>query len=673
MERVKNRVQEEMQRLRREIERHDHLYYILDQPEISDTEYDTLFRKLQRLEADYPELCTPDSPTQRVGAPLTGRFALATIIHSLPMLSLSNAFNEAEIRAFDRRVQQEVKESEITYVVEPKLDGLSVELIYRDGRFVQGATRGDGINGEDVTANLRTIKSIPLHLHKLHGKIPPLVAVRGEVYIDRADFDRINQQRQREGLSLFANPRNFAAGSLRQLDPNVTAMRRLKIFCYDIGNSEGITVETQHDLLISLSHLGLRVNRLYRICRGIDAVISFYQQLENERDDLPYETDGVVIKVDNFSYRRVLGTVSRSPRWAIAAKFTAKEGITSVKDIRVRVGRTGVLTPIAILEPVRIRGVEISHATLHNEDEVRRKDIRIGDSVVVQRAGDVIPKIIRPLINLRGSTERFFIMPTQCPHCNAAITRIAGEAAHRCTNISCPARIKESISHFVSKSGLDIVGFGFHLVDQLVEKGIVKRVSDIFHLTQHQLSGLERMGEKSATKLITAIEESKRVPFVRFLFAMGIPFVGEHTAATIADYFRDLKHFLMATDEELRQVPGIGPRTAAGIIAYLKQPANKQVIDELLAAGVIITERERLLEELAGKRFVFTGTLQSMTRAEATAKVNDVGGRVASSVSTDTDYIVVGKNPGAKYQQAINLKITLLTEADFIALITENE
>lgn len=668
---MKNTVQEEIQWLRREIKRHDHLYYILDQPEISDAEYDVLFRRLQQLEADYPELCTPDSPTQRVGAPLAGRFV--TVTHSLPMLSLNNAFDEAEIRDFDRRVRQEVKQSEIAYVVEPKLDGLSVELIYRDGLFVQGATRGDGINGEDITANLRTIKSIPLHLHKLHGKTPPLIEVRGEVYIDRADFDRINEQRQQDGMSLFANPRNFAAGSLRQLDPKVTASRRLKIFCYDIGHVEGLTVETQYDLLRILSHLGLRVNQLYRICRGIDAAISFYRQLERERDDLPYETDGVVIKVNDFIYRRVLGAVSRSPRWAVAAKFAAEEGTTSVKDIRVRVGRTGVLTPIAILEPVRIRGVEISHATLHNEDEVRRKDIRIGDRVVVQRAGDVIPKIIRPLVDHRSGTEQLFTMPTQCPSCNEVITRTAGEAAHRCNNISCPARIKESISHFVSKGGLDIDGFGFRLIEQLVNRGIVNKVSDIFYLTQKRLSELERMGEKSATKLITAIESSKRIPFSRFLFALGIPFVGEHAAETLAGHFRDLSHFLTATEEELCQVSGIGPHTAAGIVSYIQIPANRKVIDELLAAGVSIARKQQQTGGLVGKRFVFTGTLQTMTRAEATARVKGVGGRMSSSVRIDTDYIVVGESPGAKYQQAIDLEITLLTEADFIALMTEHE
>ncbi len=668
---MKNTLQEEIQRLRREIERHDHRYYILDQPEISDTEYDGLFRRLQRIEADYPELCTPDSPTQRVGAPLPSRFTTATVVHSLPMLSLNNAFDEAEIKNFDRRVQQEVKQSEITYVVEPKLDGLSVGLIYRDGLFVQGSTRGDGIHGEDVTVNLRTITSIPLHLHKLHGKIPPFIEVRGEVYIDRADFERINQQRRQDRMPLFANPRNFAAGSIRQLDPKVTATRRLKIFCYDIGHVEALTVKTQHDLLRFLSQLGLRVNRLYRICRGIDAVISFYRQLEKERDDLPYETDGVVIKINDFIDRRILGTVSRSPRWAIAAKFTAEEGITLVKDIRVRVGRTGVLTPIAVLKPVRIRGVNISHATLHNEDEIRRKDIRIGDRVVVQRAGDVIPKIIRPLVDHRSGAEQLFAMPTQCPSCNGVITRTVGEAAHRCRNISCPARIKESISHFVSNGGLDIDGFGFRLIDQLVKRGIVKQVSDIFRLTHKKLSELERMGEKSAAKLIAAIEASRRIPFSRFLFALGIPFVGEQAAETLAGHFRDLNHFLIATEEELRQVPGIGPRTAAGIIAYIQ--TNRTVIDQLLAAGVIIARREQLPGGLVGKRFVFTGALQTMTRAEATARVNGAGGGVSSSVRIDTDYIVIGENPGAKYQQAIDLKITLLTEADFIALITENE
>jgi len=670
---VKKMAEAEIQRLRCEIEHHDYLYYVLDRPEISDTEYDKLFRRLQQLEADYPELCVPDSPTQRVGAPLTGRSASATITHSLPMLSLNNAFDETEIRDFDRRIQLTVNESEITYVVEPKLDGLSVELIYRDGLFVQGSTRGDGIIGEDVTANLRTIKSIPLHLPRLHENTPSLIEVRGEVYIDRADFNQINQERQRDGMALFANPRNLAAGSLRQLDPQVAASRRLKIFCYDIGRIEGFTVETQHDLLKFLLHLKLRVNPLYRICQGINAVISCYRQIEQERNGLPYETDGVVIKVNDFNYRRILGADARSPRWAIAAKFAAEEGITLVKDIKIRVGRTGVLTPIAILEPIRIRGVEISHATLHNEDEVRRKDIRIGDKVVVQRAGDVIPKIIRSLHDQRSGTESLFVMPTNCPNCNEVIRRTVGEAANRCNNISCPARIKASIAHFVSKGGLDIDGFGIQLIDQLVERRIVKRLSDIFQLTQQKLAELERMGERSAAKLIAAIEASKQVPFSRFLFALGIPFLGAHTAETLASHFLNLNHFLMTTEEELSQVPGIGPRTAESIINYIQRSeANRKVIDELLAAGVIITRKAEQRGKLYGKRFVFTGTLQ-MVRAEAVARVHAVGGRVSSSVLIDTDYIVVGENPGTKLQRAIDLKIKVLTEVEFKELLTKNE
>ncbi|RLE36755.1 DNA ligase (NAD(+)) LigA, partial [Candidatus Acetothermia bacterium] len=458
-------VRAEIEELREKIRYHNYLYYVLDRPEITDAEYDALFRRLQELEAQHPELITPDSPTQRVGAPPAEGFA--TVTHAVPMRSLANAFSADELREFDQRVRKILGVDTVTYVAEPKLDGLSVELVYRDGLFVQGSTRGDGVTGEDVTANLRTIRSVPLRLRPLDGRVPPLIEVRGEVYIDKADFVRLNKEREAQGLPLFANPRNLAAGSLRQLDPKVTASRPLKIFCYDIGRVEGIEIRTQEELLQTLPKLGIRTNPLYQVCHGIKEAIEFYERMREMREELPYEADGIVVKVNDFASRQILGELARSPRWAIAGKFPAAQGITKVKDIIVQVGRTGVLTPVAILEPVRVRGVEISRATLHNEDEVKRKDVRIGDTVIVQRAGDVIPEVVRPLPERRTGTEREFRMPDRCPVCGSKVVRVPGEVAHRCPNISCPARIKESILHFVSKGGFDIDGIGAKLVDQL--------------------------------------------------------------------------------------------------------------------------------------------------------------------------------------------------------------
>lgn len=659
----------EIEELRETIRRHNYLYYVLDKPKISDAEYDALFRKLQELEEAHPNLVIPDSPTQRVGAPPAQGFATAT--HAIPMRSLANAFNVDELRDFDRRVCKLLDAAEVTYLAEPKLDGLSVELVYRDGLFVQGSTRGDGVNGEDVTLNLRTIRSIPLRLQNPGRRVPSLLEVRGEVYIDKEDLTRLNRQREKEGFALFANPRNLAAGSLRQLDPRVPASRPLKIFCYDIGRAEGIRIKTQEKLLEVLVELGVRVNPLYRLCRGIDEAIAFYEQVKEAREGLPYEADGVVIKVNEFASRRTLGEVSRSPRWAIAGKFPAEQGITKLKDIIVQVGRTGTLTPVAVLAPVRVRGVTISHATLHNEDEIRRKDIRIGDTVVVQRAGDVIPQVVRSLVKRRTGEERSFVMPDTCPVCGSRVVRYKGEVAHRCLNLSCPARIKESILHFVSKGGFDVDGLGAKLVDQLVDKGIVKRVSDIFHLDRDTLIGLERMGEKSASNLLSALEKSKLIAPPKILFALGIPEVGEHTAGLLAEAFEGLQELIEATEEELCALPEIGPRTATAIVDFFANQPNKDMILELLDAGVKIAEvsKKASAHTLEGKRFVLTGRLGSMPRGEAGERIKRLGGKVSSSVSLRTDYVVVGENPGAKADKARELGVAILTEAEFLTLL----
>jgi len=659
---------QEIERLRAEIERHDYLYHVLNRPEISDTEYDRLFRRLVELEEEHPELVSPDSPTQRVGAPPAEGFA--PVPHSVPMLSLANAFDEEEIRDFDRRLREILNVDRIRYVAEPKLDGLSVELVYRDGVFVRGSTRGDGRVGEDVTANLRTVRSIPLRLRTTNGPPPPLLEVRGEVYIEKEDFRVLNERRAEAGLAPFANPRNLAAGSLRQLDPAVTASRPLKAYFYDIGRTEGISITTQAELLSVLPRLGLRVNPLYRVCDGIDEAIAFYQELQEERDRLPYETDGVVIKLDDFASRRLAGEVSRSPRWAIAAKFPAEEGITRLIDIEVSVGRTGVLTPVAILEPVRVRGVEITSATLHNADEIERKGIKIGDYVIVRRAGDVIPQVVRPLPERRTGQEREFRMPRKCPACGSEVVRLEGEVAHRCLNASCPARIKQSILHFASKDGLDIDGLGEKAVDQLVDKGIVTRLGDLFRLDRERLIPLERFGEKSAENLLSSLEAAKSPTLSRFLFALGIPGVGSHIAEVLATRFDTLERVMDATLDELTAVPEIGPQTAEAITRFFANPENEMTIRDLLAAGLTIRPaRPTGKGPLAGKRFVLTGALDSMTRSEASSRIKERGGQVSSSVSRNTDFVVVGRDPGAKAERARELGVTTLTEEEFLRLL----
>lgn len=663
----------EIEHLRQEIEHHNHLYYVLDRPEIPDAEYDALFQRLTQVEFEHPELVTPDSPTQRVGsAPADG---FTTIQHSVPMLSLGNAFDEDGLRDFDRRVRAILDTDEVTYVAEPKLDGLSVELIYREGAFSQGSTRGDGRNGEDVTANLRTIPSVPLRLHTDDRIVPDLVEVRGEVYIDKADLLALNVRREEDGLQPFANPRNLAAGSLRQLDPRVTAGRPLKIYCYDVGRIEGIAIESQAELLTRLPALGLRVNPLFEICVGIESAIAFYRRLMEKREDLPYETDGIVVKVDDFATREAAGTVSRSPRWAIAGKFPAQQGITRLTDIVVSIGRTGILTPVAVLDPVRVHGVEITSATLHNEDEIERKGVLIGDTVVVQRAGDVIPQVVKPLPEHRTGDERPFTMPKTCPACGSNVVRFEGEAAHRCLNTACPARFQQSILHFVCKGGLDVEGLGHKLVRQLVEKGLVTSLADLFRLDRETLVGLERFGPKSADNLLAALDAAKDVPLSRFLFALGIPEVGDRAAEILADAFGSLDRLIEATEEVLTALPEIGPKTAAGIVGFFRNKENRTTIAGLRDVGLRVTAtsmRERA-GPLAGKRFVFTGTLSAMTRSEAGEHVKALDASVSSTVTRATDFVVIGKNPGSKADKARDLGVPQLAEAEFLSLLEQHD
>ncbi len=663
------KAKQEIERLRREIERHNHLYFVLDRPELTDAEYDALYRKLLDLEAEHPDLVSADSPTQRVGsAPAAG---FSSVRHSIPMLSLGNAFDEDGLRDFDRRIQALLDIQTVTYVAEPKLDGLSVELVYRRGVFEEGSTRGDGRNGEDVTVNLRTVSSIPLRLREIDGSVPRLLEVRGEVYIDKSDLRALNEHREEEGMAPFANPRNLAAGSLRQLDPRVTAGRPLKLYCYDIGRVEGLAIASQAELLDVLPALGLRTNPLFEVCEGIDPAIAFYRRLMEERGTLPYEADGTVIKVDDFAARATAGNVSRSPRWAIAGKFPAQQGITRLADVLVSVGRTGVLTPVAVLEPVRVHGVEISSATLHNMDEIERKGILIGDTVVVQRAGDVIPQVVRPLTEHRTGDEHAFEMPKMCPSCGSDVVRLDEEVAHRCLNAACPARFLQTVLHFVSKGALDVEGLGTKLAAQLVETGLVTSLADLFRLDREALIGLERLGPKSADNLLAALEAAKDVSLDRFLFSLGIPEVGGRAAEILAEELGSIDRVVAADEEQLIGLREIGPKTASGIVEFFRNEANRQTLAALRAAGLRIASTQTAGHEgpLAGVRFVFTGTLDSLSRSEAGRRVKALGASVTSSVSGATDYIVIGENPGSKARKAAELDVTRLTETEFLGLL----
>ncbi len=558
-------VRARVEALRAEIRRHDYLYHVLDRPEITDAEYDRMFRELVDLEARYPELVVPDSPTQRAGAPPAAEFR--PVPHALPMLSLQNCFRDEELVEWHDRVRRLLGEERVEYVCEPKLDGLSVELVYEDGVFVVGSTRGDGRVGEDVTANLRTIRQLPLRLFPVNGSVPRLLEVRGEVYMEKAAFLRLNEERARRGEPEFANPRNAAAGSLRQLDPAITARRPLKLFCYHVGRVEGIEIRSQAQLLTTFPSLGLPVNPRWKLCRDLPEVRAYYRELLAQRDEVPYATDGMVVKVNDFSQRERLGEIARAPRWAIAYKFPAEEAVTRVREIVVQVGRTGALTPVAHLDPVEVSGVTVSRATLHNEDEVRRKDVRVGDWVIVRRAGEVIPEIVRTLPERRTGEEQEFRMPELCPACGGPVVRPAGEATHRCENLSCPARIKEAILHYASRRAADIQGLGEKLVDRLVETGLVARISDLYRLRREDLLAVERMGEKSAQNLLEEIERSKGMSLGRLIFALGIRHVGERVAEILAERFPSLEALSHAPVEELTALRGVGPQMSGWIPA----------------------------------------------------------------------------------------------------------
>ncbi len=666
----------EAERLRAEIRYHNYRYYVLDDPEISDAEYDRLMRRLQAIEEAYPSLVTPDSPTQRVGAePME---AFAQVRHRVPMLSLENAVDHEELKAFDERVRRFLGVTDpIEYTVEPKIDGLAVELVYEHGKLVVASTRGDGYVGEDVTQNVKTILSVPLTLdsYKEARAIPELLEVRGEVYMDIAAFEELNRQRIRQGLPPFANPRNAAAGSVRQLDPRVTAKRPLNIFCYGVGEVRGASFETHMEMMICLQEWGLRVNRPHmRVCPDIDQVIDYCEALEDKRSEFPYEIDGAVVKVNRLDFQARLGEKARSPRWAIAYKFKPSQETTRILKIEVQVGRTGALTPVAHLEPVEVGGVVVKRATLHNEDEIKRKDIREGDTVIVQRAGDVIPEVVKVITSKRTGKEKPFSMPSNCPVCGASVEKRPGEVVVRCPNPKCPAKLREALKHFVSKGAMNIEGLGEKIIDQLVERGMVKDPSDFYSLRKEQLLSLDKIAEKSAQNLLDAIERSKRTTLSKFIYALGIRHVGEHVAEILSRHFQSIDALAQASKEELESIPEIGPEIADSIISFFQDPQNTALVDRLLEAGIRPEPppgpaQEASLLPLKGKSFVLTGTLKGMTRSQAKERIKALGGSVASSVSSKTDYLVVGESPGSKLQKAKELGVEILDEDSFLKML----
>jgi len=665
MDAVRQRIKE----LREAIEYHNYRYYVLDDPEISDAEYDRMMRELEKLEKDYPELRDPNSPTQRVGAPPLEEFE--TVTHNIPMLSLANGQNEIEVREFDQRVKRFLAiDGDIAYVAELKLDGVAVELVYERGNLVVGSTRGDGVNGENITQNLRTIRTIPLALMGKAVSVPERLEVRGEVYMEINGFKELNKKREASGEPLFANPRNAAAGSLRQLDPSVTASRPLHIFFYGLGEVVGYTVKTHWECLNVLPQWGLRVNPLVRRCRDIEETIGYYEEISHQRETLPYEIDGVVIKVDDLALQSRLGVISRNPRWALAYKFKPKQETTKILKIIPQVGRTGAITPVAVLEPVRVGGIEISRATLHNQDEIDKKDVRIGDTVVVQRAGDVIPEVVKVVGSKRTGREKRYHIPDTCPVCGADVVRLKNEAAHRCIGLSCSAQLKGRIKHFASKRAMDIDGLGDKLVAQLVDRGMIKDVADLYHLSKQDLAGMERMADKSAQNILNAIERSKKKPLAKFIYALGIRHVGEHLSEVLANELKSLFIFFRITEEELLAIKEVGPELAQSVVRFFKDQRNREVLEKLLEAGLTIVEPGvDKTAKLGGLTFVFTGTLESFTRDEAKDMVESLGGRTASSISKKVDYVVAGEDPGLKYERAKRLGIKILTEKQFREMV----
>ncbi|MBC8175349.1 MAG: NAD-dependent DNA ligase LigA [Candidatus Marinimicrobia bacterium] len=667
-------IQDRIEELKEKIERHNYLYYVLDNPEISDAEYDVLMRELLNLDSQHPELITPDSPTQRVGAPPLKEFG--TITHRIPMLSLENAMNESEIRAFDERVKRGLdSQDKVTYVAESKLDGLAVELIYEEGIFVSGSTRGDGYTGEDITQNLRTIRSIPLRLIQEQLPAPSLLEIRGEVFMEKAGFKTLNEQRLKDEEPPFANPRNAAAGSLRQLDSSIAAKRPLKIYCYGLGQVEGATFMTHWKALIQLKKWGLPVNPHVHLCKGIEETIDYYKTWQEKRDELPYDIDGIVIKVNDFSKREQLGIRTRSPRWAIAGKFKAKQATTVLEDIEASVGRTGAITPVAHLKPVNVGGAVVSRATLHNQDEIDRKDIRIGDTVLIQRAGDVIPEVIKVILSKRPPETKPFVLPDECPVCGDRVIRSKGEVVIRCQNIACPAQVKGRIEHFASKRAMKIEWLGTKLIAQMVDTELIHSFADLYYLNKEDILSLERMAEKSAGNIINSINTSRGTTLFQFIYGLGIRNVGEHLAQVLAQEFGTLDDLMSATYDQLHSIDEIGPIVADSIVNFFASHENRRVIQQCWDGGVKLELPDLVEREtssfFANKIFVFTGTLEKFTRYEAEDMVERFGGRATKSISKKTDYVVAGPGAGSKLRKAQELGITTLTEEEFLEMAGE--
>ena len=659
--------------LRRQLEHHNYRYYVLDDPEVSDAEYDRLLHELKAIEADNPDLITPDSPTQRVGA--TPVSELQEVVHTTPMLSLDNAFTDEDLINFDRRVRERLEDVEqIEYVAEPKLDGLAVSFRYEGGKLVQAATRGDGMKGEDITHNVRTIKSVPTHLR---GKAPDVLEVRGEVFMLLAGFKAMNQRALERGEKVFVNPRNAAAGTIRQLDPRLAATRPLDVFFYGVGEHGKWKMPPRHsEVLEQLREWNLKVSPLTKVVQGVEGCLEFYRDIGEKRGSLKYEIDGVVYKVNRFAQQRELGFVARAPRWAIAHKFPAHEENTIVRDVEFQVGRTGALTPVARLEPIFVGGVTVSNATLHNMDEVQRKDVRIGDTVVIRRAGDVIPEVVKVIVERRPKNAREVVMPKQCPICASAVEREEGEAVARCTGgLFCPAQRKESLRHFAGRRAMDIDGLGAKIIDQLVdaEPPLVHSPADLYNLTAEQFADMERLGEKSAKNLVAALEKSKKTTLARFLYALGIRDVGEATATALANYFGSIEALQDADEAAIQEVPDVGPIVAAHVHTFFQQPHNREVIQALRDSGVHWPAQKRKAAAsegpLTGKTFVLTGSLESMSRDQAGDRITAAGGKVTGSVSKKTSYVVAGSEAGSKLQKAQELGVEVLDEAAFLKLL----